>query len=341
VEILRRPGLPEPEAYRAAVLRAEEALLREPPEVRPPSRSGEPGGLILLRPDLPTVLVPDLHARTDFLASVLALRPEGGQRVLDRLAEGSIQVVCVGDGFHAEGRAAARWQAALEEFRHGYRKHEAMDAEMRESLGLMEMVMELKTSLPRCFHFLKGNHENIANEQGDGNYPFLKFANEGLMVLVYMRAFFGDDVLEAHARFEKRLPLLAVGRNFLVSHAEPAGFFSREEVLEYRELPEVIYGLTWTDNGDAEENSVGEMLAGYLGATQAEQAYYFGGHRPVRGRFAVRAEGRYVQIHNPESFVVAVLPAEGEIDPERDIGVIEQGELGAEEDGQETGEDDR
>jgi hypothetical protein len=156
-----------------------------------------------------------------------------------------------------------------------------------------------------------------------------------------MRAFFGDDVLEAHARFEKRLPLLAVGRNFLVSHAEPAGYFSREEVQEYRELPEVIYGLTWTDNGDAEDNSVGEMLAGYLGEAQAGQAYYFGGHRPVRGRFAVRAEGRYVQIHNPESYVVAVLPAEGEIDPERDIRLIERGELGAEEHGQETGEDDR
>jgi hypothetical protein len=323
VDILRRPGLPEPEGYLAAVRGAEQTLLEEPPDVRPPSRSGEPGGLILLRPELPTVVVPDLHARMEFLASVLALRPEAGPRVLDRLEEGSIQVVCVGDGFHAEGRAADRWQTALEEFKNGYRRHEAMDAEMRESMGLMEMVMEVKAAHPRYFHFLKGNHENIANQQGGGNFPFLKFANEGLMVLVYMRAFFGEDVLQAHADFEKRLPLLAVGRSFLVSHAEPAGFFSREDLLEYRQRPEVVYGLTWTDNGEAEENSVGEMLVSYLGEEQAQRAYYFGGHRPVRGRFAVRAGGRYVQIHNPESYVVAVLPADGDIDPERDIRIID------------------
>jgi hypothetical protein len=272
---------------------------------------------------------------------VLGLRPDGGSRVLDRLAEGSIQVVCVGDGFHAEGRAAARWEEALEEFRNGYRRHEAMDAEMQESLGLMEMVMELKIAHPRYFHFLKGNHENITNEQGEGNFPFMKFANEGLMVLVYVRSFFGEDVLQAHASFEKRLPLLAVGRNFLVSHAEPAGYFSREDLLEYRERPEVVYGLTWTDNGEAEDGSVDEMLTGYLGEEQAQRAYYFGGHRPVRGRFAARAGGRYLQIHNPESYVAAVLPGEGEIDPERDIRVIEQTGLGAREDGEETGEDDR
>ena len=36
-------------------------------------------------------------------------------------------------------------------------------------------------------------------------------------------------------------------------------------------------------------------------------AYYLGGHRPVRGRFALRADGRYVQIHNPEGFIAAKL----------------------------------
>ena len=321
--------------------RAVQALEEESAQVRPPSRSGEPGGLILLREDLPTVLVPDLHARTEFLASVLGFRLDGGARVLDRLLEGTIQVVCVGDGFHAEGRAVRRWQAALEEFKHGYRRHEAMDAEMRESLALMEMVMELKVAVPEGFHFLKGNHENITNEQGEGNYPFLKFANEGLMVLVYMRAFYGEAVLEAHARFEKRLPLLAVGRNFLVSHAEPAGFFGREELLEYRQLPEVVYGLTWTDNGESEDDSVGRMLEHYLGEQRSQGAYYFGGHRAVRGRFALRAGGRYVQIHNPEGYIVAALPALGDIDLERDIREIEYAELGVEGHGEETDEVDR
>jgi hypothetical protein len=324
------------------VRRAVEALSWEDVSVRPPGGSGEPGGLVLLQPDLPTILVPDLHARTGFLSSVLAYRPDGGARVLDRLEEGTLQVVCVGDGFHAEARALERWRAALEEFKGGYREHRWMDEEMRESLGLMEMVMELKCHFPFLFHFLKGNHENIANEQGEGNFPFLKFANEGLMVVVYMRAFYGEEVLEAHYELEKRLPLLAVGRNFLVSHAEPAGFFPREALLEYRRRPDVVYGLTWTDNDEAEPDSVAQMLAHYLGEEGAERAFYFGGHRPVRQLYNLRAVGRYVQIHNPEAYVLAVLPAEGEIDLERDIRKIDHAELGAEAaDGQETEEDRR
>jgi hypothetical protein len=194
-----------------------------------------------------------------------------------------------------------------------------MDAEMRESLGVMQMVMALKRSYPRHVHFLKGNHENITNEQGEGNYPFLKFANEGLMVRIYMEHFYGSEILEAYAGLEKRFPLLAVGSNFLASHAEPAWFIPREEVIEYRRNPQVVYALTWTDNGEAEPGSVAQMLAHYLGDGAADGAFHFGGHRPVRGGYNLRSEDRYVQIHDPDRFVVAVLQAGGPIDLDRDI----------------------
>jgi hypothetical protein len=191
-----------------------------------------------------------------------------------------------------------------------------MDEEMRESLGLMQMVMECKAAFPHRFHFLKGNHENIANEEGGGNHPFVKFALEGFMVADYMRLFYGDEVLAGHYEFEKLLPLLAVGHGFLASHAEPARFFPRERVVAFRDDPQVVLGLTWTGDGEAEADSVRRMLEHYLG--QAEGAYYFGGHRPVRG-FNLRADGRYVQIHDPERWVLALLPADGRIDPQRDI----------------------
>ena len=255
----------------------------------------------------------------DLVLAVLAEGADSGAAAVDRLASGELQILFLGDGFHAEGRAAARWQAALEEFKGGYRKHGHMDAEMRESLGVMEMVMTLKRSFPHHLHFLKGNHENIANEQGGGNYPFLKFANEGLMVRIYMDHFYGEKTLEVYSELEKSFPVLAVGGNFLASHAEPAWFIPREEVVEYRRMPQVVYGLTWTDNGEAEPDSVEQMLEHYLGPEAGADAFHFGGHRPVRGSYNLRSGGRYVQIHDPDRYVVAVLPAGVPIDLDRDI----------------------
>ncbi len=320
--IFQEEGPPATEALMEATAGAVEVLTAEPEAVRPHDQEGRPGGLVLLDRSLPTIIVPDLHARMDFFLSVLACEAEPGRTAGELLAEGRLQIVCVGDGVHAEARAADRWESALEEFLEGYRRHGSMDEEMRESLGLMRMVMETKVRVPTSVHFLKGNHENITNELGNGNYPFRKFAQEGLMVLTYMRRFYGEEILEALSRFEKELPLLAVGRGFLVSHAEPADFFPRERVVESREDPDVVAGLTWTDNGEAAAGSVQKMLASYLGEEAAGSGYYFGGHRPVSGGYELRAGGRYVQIHDPERYVVACIPESGEILLDRDVRVI-------------------
>ena len=320
-EIRDRPGTPEDGAYLDCVLRAREVLTAEPESLRPMDTRGRPGGMVLLETGIPIIVIPDLHARMDFLRTVLEEPDETGASALERLDAGELGIVCLGDGFHAESRAAERWQAALEEYLGGYERHAHMDEEMRESMGLMEMVMELKSAYPSSFHFLKGNHENIANEDRDGNYSFVKFAQEGPMVLAYMQRFYGEELLEQYYRFEKDLPLLAVGRNFLLSHAEPASLYPAEAVIGYRDNPDVVYGLTWTDNGEAVDGSVELMLRHYLpeeGAV-ADESYYFGGHRPVRGAYALRARGRYVQIHDPGRRVVACLPAEGAIDLNRDI----------------------
>jgi hypothetical protein len=299
--------------------RVMEVLGSESGELRPSDREGRPGGLLYLEPDLPTVIVPDLHARMDLLLCLLMCSGEGGATLFEKLADGRLQVVCVGDGFHAEARAAQRWKLALDEYENDYAAHRYIDQEMRESFGVMEMVMELKCAYPRHFHFLKGNHENIANELGEGNYPFRKFAQEGRMVARYVEKFYGRDLLESYALFEKLFPVLAVGRNFLISHAEPEFYVSPEEVIDYRFNAEVVEGLTWTPNDGAEEGSVAKMLQSYLISDRAAEVYYFGGHRPVSGLYAQRAGGRYVQIHNPGRFIIACLPAEGPIDLDRDV----------------------
>ena len=328
-ELRRREGPPEGAALLDRVRRALDCLCCESPGRRPRDRAGRPGGMIVLDRSVPTILVSDLHARMEYLLSVLAFEPEPGTAVIDLLAAARLQVVCLGDGLHAEGRAVERWQAGLEEYLGGFARHDAMDEEMREGLGTMEMVMETKLAFPAHFHFLKGNHENIANEEGEGNFPFRKFALEGAMVEDYLRRFYGEEILGTWARFEKQLPLLAVGSPFLASHAEPRDFYPRDRVVGYRDDPEVVAGLTWTDNDEAEPGSVVRMLEHYLGL-EATAARYFGGHRPIGGAYGLRADGRYVQIHDPEAFRIALLRPGAEIDPERDVFTIEHRPLAAE-----------
>jgi hypothetical protein len=323
-EIYHGSGPPDAAFLGSTIAEALAVLQQEPDTVRPADGTGRPGGLVFLDPRLPTIVVPDLHARRELFLSVMGYEAEPGVPVIEMLGAGQVQVVCLGDGIHAEGRAERRWRAAQAEFLDGYQAHQNMDEEMRESLGVMAMVMEVKRSFPDRFHFLKGNHENITNESGNGNLPFRKYALEGIMVLSYMQKFYGQAVLAEYARFEKELPLLAVGNSFLLSHAEPARYFPPLAVIGYHEDPRVITGLTWTDNGEAAPGSVQQMLGGYLGEEAARSGYYFGGHRPAIGSYCLRAEGRFVQIHDPARFVIAHLPAEGPIDLDHSVRQIDE-----------------
>jgi hypothetical protein len=327
-ELHRTPGPPGAPELRDRVRRALDCLCCESPGRRPRDYAGRPGGMVVLDRTLPTILVSDLHGRAGYLLSVLAFEAEPGVRVIDLLDSGGMQIVFLGDGLHAEGRAMERWRDGLEEFLGGFERHDSMDEEMREGLGTMEMVMEAKLAYPGLVHFLKGNHENIANEQEGGNFAFVKFAQEGAMVAEYMRCFYGEEILDMWRRFEKELPLLAVGRSFLASHAEPREFYDRNRIVGYRDDPEVVAGLTWTDNDEAEPGSVALMLEHYLGA-EAGTACYFGGHRYAAGAFGVRAGGRYVQIHDPEGFRIAYLRATGGVDPRRDVLTIANRPLAA------------
>ncbi|KPJ81225.1 MAG: hypothetical protein AMS17_19790, partial [Spirochaetes bacterium DG_61] len=72
--------------------------------------------IVYLKEDIPIIIVPDLHARIDFLLTILLRKNENGLSTLQLLATDMLQIVCVGDGFHAEGRAAERWAGAYEEY---------------------------------------------------------------------------------------------------------------------------------------------------------------------------------------------------------------------------------
>ncbi|MDR2901071.1 MAG: metallophosphoesterase [Treponema sp.] len=322
-KIAARRNLPEEKIYLELVNKTIDVLQHESPDIRPQDSSGVSGGLLTFTENIPTVIVPDLHGRTDFFLNILEYSLFGRKMLLESLAEGTIRLLCLGDAFHGERRAKARWKRAHKSFLQGDIMSSAMIQEMAENFALMEMIMRCKCAFPQHMHFLKGNHENILNEEGEGNHPFLKYAEEGEMVLDFVLRRYGKPFLQTYAQLEKSFPLCVIGERFLASHAEPECFYTKEELINTRKFPDVILGLTWTNNGAAAKNAVAKMLAEYL--PLVPDAMYFGGHRPVEDQFSLRAENRFIQIHNPERQNVAIVPADRRFNPETDIKHIKTG----------------
>lgn len=317
-----RKAPPPPAELAEDMAAACEVLEREAEERRPRDDSGRTGGVVRLIPGIPTVVLPDIHARIDLLVkAIIGSYPDHGidEPLLPAIDAGRAQLLMLGDYVHGEARVRDRWAAAFGEFQQGYHRREAMDEEMYESLTSLQIVSLLKRVYPDHVHGLKGNHENIANEEGRGNHQFGKFAWEGAMVADYMDRFYPGGAFEGVYRFEHDLPLLAAGDTFVVTHAEPWEFFTFDEIRNYRDRPDVVEGLTWTDNDTAEPGSVAETLAHMLPEVPLDDAIHLGGHRPVSGLYALRAEGKYVQFHNPGRLIAAIPPRTRRFDPETDI----------------------
>lgn len=315
-DIINSTSIPEPTEYLKKVSSVIETLDNENLSIRPEASDGSPGGIIHLYHDIPTIIVPDIHARRQLMKALINIKTED-KSFFELMENKKLQVLCVGDGFHSELMGKERWHDAFKEYEKGYRKHKHIDAEMIDCFGLMELVIELKTAFPDNFHFLKGNHENIKNEETGGDHPFRKFVFEGDMVKTWVLQFMGEDFLDKYSEFEKRLPLLAIGENFIVSHAEPKRFFAADEIVNYH--AETIHGLTWTANGESEEGAVEKMLDFYLPDKAISEKLYFGGHRIIKERYKLRAGGLFVQIHNPWNLQVVYLKPDRNIDLEQDI----------------------
>jgi hypothetical protein len=295
-----------------------EILENENPEVRPHDTGGRPGGLIYFNRTNNLIMLPDLHARRQFLGHVLDWEAFAGDDVLNQLENGTLSMLCLGDGVHSEGALAGRWRDAFNEYLKGYKKCPNMDAEIADSFNLMLVIMALKIRYPERFHFLKGNHENILNETGNGNYAFAKYANEGAMVFDYFRKFYNEEILNGYARFEKNLPLFVVGSNFLASHAEPEYSFDLEEIVNFREQDGMIESLTWTDNYTSEEGALDSIITNFI-PEDNESIYYFGGHRPIRELYNQINDDRYVQIHNPRKEIVVKIDQSQPLDLDNDV----------------------
>jgi len=321
---------PPPARLSALTEAAISAMRAEDPSIRPRAASGEPGGLVALGAPF-VALVPDLHARAALLADLLASEPPAAQAscglsaprnagetladaappgttLADMAFDGRLAILCLGDVLNAEGPAAqSRWNRAMDDLASGGAHallSPAMDEEMGLSLSALCLVMLLKARLGAAFHCLKGNHDNLSNSGRDGDSSFRKYALEGAMGAEWSRMRYGEAALAAVRRYELLLPLVAAGRAFCASHAEPAFPVDASSLLDYRSRPALVRALIWTANDQAEEGAAAGSLQALLGE-RARGGLWFAGHRPVAGVFGLRAGGRLLQIHNPDRDQIA------------------------------------
>lgn len=321
-EIAANPTLPREDAFVAELQEALAVQQNENPRYRPTNSQGLPGGLLDFADfACPVIIVPDIHARVAFLPKVLQWQLNG-QTVLELLSRGEIAVVCVGDAFHGESRAYERWVLAYRDWLSGVFAGEAIKQEMAESLSAVRTVMEIKKAFPEHFHFLKGNHENITNRTGGGDFAFCKFVQEGAMCCDFVHLYYGDDILQAISQWERSLAICAAFADFCISHAEPACFFTKQQIIDCRVSAEdeVVQSFTWTANGEAEDGSVKQLFEHLRPAAKREGALWFGGHRSIgHAKCLFRQGGRYAQLHNPDAMNFALVEVKRKFDPDKDV----------------------
>lgn len=300
-----------------------ELLENEITSYRPAASDGNLGSLLEFKNNLSAIIVPDIHARPYFLQNILKyplpvdfLYPSS--TVEEALKNKLVNVICVGDSIHTE-LTVDRWYCIEEEFKKNIITGPFMKAEMKDCLSALAGLMNLKLLYPENFHFLKGNHENILNQNEGGDFAFRKYADEGYMVRRFISEYYGDDVLYLISCWEKALPLVAVGSNYVVSHAEPLKAYSREKLIDARSYPEVVNGLIWTRNGDVKTNTAREIMKKLLAPEKVADSFYFAGHRPVYENYALRQDGGFIQIHNPYRQNIALVSNDKTFNPESDI----------------------
>lgn len=305
--------------------------------------------------DLPTLIIPDLHARRDFLYMAMASKvKEGqysGQTMFDLLKQGKINVVCLGDGMHSE--VEENWSVSKAKGGHdliirllaaqksakgkiqgenpqlspaeinqlveddstvkGIQKELAaisddlVTKEMVRSFGLMKMIMDLKISHPENFHYIRGNHDDIAERIRH----YYKYASESDQVKTWVEKHYGEEFLNKWAEFEASLPLVVRGKSFIASHTVPNKPITEDEIrLRNKETTD---SLTWTDNTKWETNEATiKTVLGNLGVPN--EIKWIIGHRWVHEHEGKYREqfGNVIQINNPNEYVIAFVPPSSE-----------------------------
>ena len=319
-QLLTSSSLPSYDVFFQLLNEASECLENEKTKYREVASDGKCGSLLdFHNDDLPLVIIPDFHARPYFLLNILEYKIFDDATIFEAVSSGRLRLLSVGDILHTERGTRERWAAAQIEFLREIFTGPAISAEMQEGLSLLCALLQLKREFPEFVHILKGNHENILNETGGGDFAFRKFVDEGEMCRCFVQEYYGDDILYLMNCVEKGFPLFYFGKRCAVSHAEPMRAFSRQELVDAKSSEEVVRGLIWTNNGEAEEKSARQTVQNLFDSRVPKGYLYLGGHRPVQGNYKVLQDGFYIQIHNPSRQNVAFINGIEKFDPEKDI----------------------
>ncbi|MFH1713322.1 MAG: hypothetical protein ABH896_04000, partial [Candidatus Jacksonbacteria bacterium] len=333
LEMVDKTELESKEDMEKSVEKVTDILKTESADIRPRDDKDRPGGLVELKKDIPTIIIPDLHARRDYLAKALMERDKDGRTNLDKMVKGELQIVCLGDGMHWEGKGAdKKWDIILTEYlTNKFAQHLStphMDEEMIQDFGVMHMVLRIKEQCPEFFHYLKGNHDNITNRDEGGDQPFKKFddiVGEGELVKQYVRNKYGPDFLSNYAEFEQNLPVIAVGNNFIASHTQPDLDYSKEQIVNYRDNPNVTKGLTWTRSRDLTKSPYQDVLK------QTGKQFYIQGHEHTyslrKGSVIGASDADLLIIDDADKMLRVLLPSDGKIDFTKNVQDISAAEL--------------
>ncbi len=324
-----RDHIESPATYRAAL----DAVLRV---------LNKEDGLVPLL-DVPTLIIPDIHARrgmlVDILSNPIAQGPYEGSKIFDLLQRGLVNVCCVGDMMHSEERTD--W--VIND--NGDWTHELLEKEMVRSLGTAAMIMYLKMQYPEHFHCLRGNHDDIAGELGkdfrkfvglqfkddecvivDGSPVVTSDKGESIIVREWMLTRgegWGQPFLDLWGQFDKALPIIAEGVYYAISHTLPQRALEESEIRDKTRPTSVTLELT-SRRGENRE-AINTTLVN-LGIIDGVKRWFYGHtHVPPEtncGKYEESADGLLVRLNNHKNHVFAYVPASQDqrlFDPAKDV----------------------
>jgi len=175
---------------------------------------GRPGGLLRLPGRPVPVFVGDLHACIDNLLVILT---QNG--FLEGLLAGSVMLIIVGDAVHPDTPG-----------------HEE---EMDRSMLLMDLIFRLKLRFPERVFYLRGNHDDFAEDINKGGVP------QGLLWERALCDERGVRYRDAMQRLYDLLPYVAVSNRYIACHAgAPTMKASRKDLIHVRDKPKLEHQLT-------------------------------------------------------------------------------------------------
>ncbi len=212
-EVLGAPIEPLPRAEALDLIERVNALMEREP-YRLPTRDDRPGGVLRLPARPIPVFVGDLHACIDNLLVVLT---QNG--FLNGLIDGSAALILVGDAVHPDVPG-----------------HEE---EMEPSMLLMDLIFRLKLRFPERVFYLRGNHDDFADDISKGGVP------QGLLWEQALLDQRGPRYRDAMQHYYDLLPYIAVTPHYVCCHAGPPTMrASRDDLIHIRDKPKLAQQLT-------------------------------------------------------------------------------------------------